>query len=634
MKHKNQTGKKHQPHIPKQAPVKAVSENTTWMIAVTLLLVVVAYLPVLNAGFVNWDDDDYVVKNKVITSFSNMKELLTGSVQGNYHPLTMLSLALNYAISGLKPLSYHLLNLLLHLLNTYLVFRLVMRLSSNKSIIAFATALLFGLHPLHVESVAWVSERKDVLYAFFFLLGLLSYITYSEKKLRKDYILTFLWFCLSILSKPAAIIFPAVLFVFDFYLRRKAEAKVFLEKIPFFLVAAVFAYLTLSAQHVVGAMDKANVYPIDRRILFGFYGYAAYFFKMLLPVNLVAFYPTPPINQPLPTYFYLAPVFFIGTVVLCFLTWKKNRAITFGFSFYLINLLLVLQLVVIGSALIAERYTYIPYIGLFFIIGWYLDKAFRAKPATAYGILLLTGIVLVPITYNQAGTWKNGEALWENVIKKNPGSKAYIIRAEELSKKGNKEKALSYYNAAIEMNKADPEAFGNRGNIYFDFQQDSLAMMDYNTALALNPNYVSALSNRGALYARQGNYDEGFRNLNKALELDPSYGPAYKNRGTTYMSLNEFDKAIADFRKYLEYEPKEIEIYNAIGVCYQHAANYAASLEPFTDAISKDPQAVYYMNRSISYRALGKVEEARRDALEARSRGLKLDPEYERILGL
>ena len=633
MKQKNQPGKKHTP-VPRPPQKPAAKEEGYWMIILTLILVFIAYLPVLNAGFVNWDDDDYVVKNKAITSFSNMGELLTGSVQGNHHPLTMISLALNYAISGLNPLSYHLFNLILHLLNTFLVYKLASRLSNNSAIVSFTTALLFGIHPLHVESVAWVSERKDVLYAFFFLLGFLSYVRYTAKKLRKDYILTFIWFTLSILSKPAAIIFPAVLFVFDFYFRRKFDVKIFLEKIPFFLVAAVFAYLTLSAQKTIGAMDKTEVFTATHRILFGFYGYAAYFFKMIFPFNLVAFYPTPPINAPLPSYFYAAPLFFIATVIACLLTWKKNRVITFGFAFYFVNLLLVLQLVVIGSALIAERYTYIPYIGLFFIIGWYLDKAFKTKPSTAYAIIILAGVILAPITYNQAGTWKNGEALWENVIKKNPGSKAYVIRADELSKKGNKEKALSYFNSAIAINKADPEAYGNRGNIYFDFQQDSLALNDYNSALALNASYVPALSNRGALYSRRGNYEVGLADLNKALSLNPDYGPAYKNRGTTYLSMKQFDKAVLDFRKYLEYEPKEIEIYNAIGVCYQNAGNYNASLEPFTEAISKDPLPLYYMNRSISYRALGKIEEARRDALEARGRGMKLDPEYERILGL
>jgi tetratricopeptide (TPR) repeat protein len=623
----------------KQPPVTVAAKPASkdqgpLLIGVVILLTLIAFLPVFKAGFVNWDDDDYVVKNLAIRSFSNLKELMFSPVQGNYHPLTMISLALNYAVSGLHPLSYHVFNLILHLLNTLLVFKLASRLSKNNGVVPFTTALLFGIHPLHVESVAWVSERKDVLYAFFFLLGLISYVRYIDKALRKDLVMSFTWFVLSILSKPAAIIFPAALFTFDFFYRRKFSAKLFIEKIPFFLIAALFAYLTLHGQKTVGATDKTEVFTTGNRILFACYGYAAYFLKMIFPAGLSAFYPTPPVNQTLPSYFFAAPLFFIATVILCLVTWKKNRVITFGFAFYFVNLLLVLQFVVIGSALIAERYTYIPLIGLFFIVGWYLEKAFHKKPSNAYAISGVAGIILAAVTYNQAKTWKSGEALWENAIRNQPSSKAYVIRAEELAKKGNKEKALSYYSEAIKINKADPEAFGNRGNIYFELQQDTLALLDYNTALALNPDYVPALSNKGALYSRRGIPDEGLRNLNRALELNPDYGPAYKNRGTTYLGIRQYDKAVSDFTKYLEYEPDEVEIYNAIGVCYQNAGKYDLSIKPFTDAIGKDPQGMYYLNRSISWRAMGNIEEAKKDAITARERGLKLDPAYEQILGI
>jgi len=546
----------------------------------------------------------------------------------------MVSLAVNYAMSGLKPLSYHLLNLILHLLNTFLVYRLASRLSKNNNVISFATALLFGIHPLHVESVAWVSERKDVLYAFFFLLGLISYVRYIEKALLKDLFFTFIWFALSILSKPAAIIFPVVLFTIDFFYKRKISGKILLEKIPFILLSALFAWLTLGAQKTVGATDKAAVFSFGDRILFGFYGYAMYFLKTIFPVNLVAFYPTPPINEALPSYFFITPVFFLATVILCLLTWRKNRVVTFGFLFYFVNLLLVLQLVVIGSALMADRYTYIPLIGLFFMAGWLLDKNFRDKPSLAFGIISVVGIVFTVVTYNQAGTWKSGETLWDNVIKKVPSSKAYTIRAEVYKKQGNKEKALAYYNEAIGMNAADAEALGNRGNIYFDMQQDSLALIDYNRALAINPDFVPALSNKGSLLSRSGKYEEGLKFLEHALALKPDYAPAIRNRGTTYFNMKQYEKAIEDFKKYVTYEPGEAEIYNTIGVCYQSTGNYEMSVQAFTDAIDKDAQPLYFLNRSISFRELGKIDEARKDALYARGAGLKLNPEYEKVLGL
>lgn len=630
---KKQKPQKNKPPA-KHVPAPSAGKQDMWLIAVCLLMVVVAYLPVLSAGFVNWDDDDYVVKNTLIRSLSNAGELFTSPVQGNYHPLTMLSLALNYSVSELKPFSYHLVNLIIHLLNTFLVFRLASKLSRNNNFISFATALLFGIHPLHVESVAWISERKDVLYGFFFLLGLISYINYIQKKLNKDLLLTFCWFTLSILSKPAAIIFPVVLFLFDFFFRRKIAMKIFLEKIPFFAVSLFFAYLTLKAQKTVGATDNAAVFSAGNRMLFAFYGYAMYFFKTILPVNLVAFYPTPPINEPLPSYFFIMPLFFIATVVTCLITWKRDRLLTFGFGFYFANLLLVLQFVVVGSALMADRYAYIPLIGLFFMAGCYLFRAFERKLTTAYTIIIVVGVILIPVTYNQAGTWKNGETLWENAIQKHPGAKAYVMRAEDLKKKGNLDKALDYYNHAISLNKADPEAFGNRGNIYFERSQDSLALADYEKALALKPDFVTILSNKGSLLSRQGKPEEGLKLLQKALELDSTHAPAYRNMATTYLNMKEYEKAIAFFKKYIALEPGEAEIYNAIGVCYQNLGTFEPSLKYFSDAISHEPNGLYFLNRSYSYNALGKPEDARNDAVQAREKGMTIDPAYAKMIGL
>jgi hypothetical protein len=184
-----------------------------WMIPFLLVISFLVYLPILKAGFVNWDDMDYVYENGMIRDLSQIGLLLTTPVQGNYHPLTMLSLAINYAISGLDAGSYHLFNLAFHLINVYLVFRLARLLSRGNSTIAFATSLLFALHPMHVESVAWISERKDVLYALFFIAGLISYTRWIDTGSKKMYGLTFVFLLLSLLSKPAAVIFPSCFFL-------------------------------------------------------------------------------------------------------------------------------------------------------------------------------------------------------------------------------------------------------------------------------------------------------------------------------------------------------------------------------------------------------------------------------------
>src|SRR4030095_6286051 len=218
--------------------------------------------------------------------------------QGNHHPLTMISLAVNFAISKDAAWSYHLFNLIFHLINCILVYRLALLLSKNNSLIALATALLFGIHPLHVESVAWVSERKDVLYALFFIAGHISYTKYIDSGVKKQYWLTLLFVILSLLSKPAAVIFPVSLFCIDVFRNRKFSFKLIIEKIPFIIPAIIIGLITTNAQKTVGATGE-EYFGLAKNILFGFYGILMYFVKMILPVKLSAFYPFPPLNEKL-----------------------------------------------------------------------------------------------------------------------------------------------------------------------------------------------------------------------------------------------------------------------------------------------------------------------------------------------
>lgn len=623
---------KHQPPVAKK--VNQAPDYTYRLLAVALLLSLIAFIPAFKAGFVDWDDPDYIANNLLIRSFSNFKELITVPLQGNYHPLTMLSLTFNYAISGMNAGSYHALNIIFHLLNVFLVFKFVSKLTNNNNIIAFAAALLFGVHPIHVESVAWVSERKDVLYTFFFLLGMISYLKFTDTKSKSAYYYSILWHFLSLASKPAAIVFPLVLLAIDYFRQRNINAKLLIEKLPFFILSGILTYLTLHAQTTVGATDTSNMIDIGKRIFFPFYGFMMYFFKMILPVNLVAFYPLPPLNEPLPALYSLSPVFFLGVAVLCWSMRKKYPVIAFGFLFYLINLALVLQFKVIGSAIIADRYTYVPYIGLFIIVGWLLDIKFKQNTSVAYVLLIAVGLIFTGVSYNQAKTWTSTATLWDNAIAKLPSEKAYANRARMFREEGQSQKALEYYNEAIRLNAISHDAYCNRGNIYFDRGQDSLALKDYNKALQIKPDYFSALDNRGALYGRQGRFDLALADINRSLQLKPDHKSAYSNRALIYFQLGQYENSLHDFQKFLTYEPTADDVINTIGVCYQNIGRHDLAVQEISRAISIDPQALYYLNRSYSYNALGKVNEARNDALTARQGGMQIPAEYAAKLGL
>jgi tetratricopeptide (TPR) repeat protein len=544
----------------------------------------------------------------------------------------MFSLAINYAISGEQAWSYHLLNLLLHLANCFLVYRFVFLLSRN-AIVSFITALLFGVHPMHVESVAWVSERKDVLYCLFFLAGHISYTRYIDEGSKKQYWLTLLFLVLSLLSKPAAVIFPVSLFCIDILKRRKLNTKLFTEKIWFIIPAVIIGWITMTEQKNIGAAGDES-FGLVKSIFFGFYGIMMYAVKMILPFKQSAFYPFPPINQALPTVYYISPIITIALLVVFFIGLKKHRFLSFGISFYLVNLLLVLQVFSVGSAVIAERYTYIPYIGLFYIAGMLVSLLVKQEEKKAMTFMIPVGLFFAVLTYTQSAHWKNGVALWDNVIKNYPSSRAYGSRAALYRKENQTEMAIRFYTRAIEMNKADQESLNNRGNIYTEQNKLDSALIDYRNSLAIKPDYYVAHDNIGSLYSRTGNYDSALVHLNKAIELKPDYKSAYRNRGVTYLTLNRFAEAMKDWKIFLRYEPNDPIVINTIGLCHLRLGQYNESIPYFDKAIAINPLAPFYLNRSNAYFSLNNLELARRDALAARQAGGAVPEDYLRALGL
>ena len=626
--------KKVEKHIHSKTPKVKVRRIPNWHIPLILILTFIIYIPALNAGFVNWDDPDYVGENNyLIRDLGRLPELFVTSVQGNHHPITMFTLALNFAISGDDGWSYHLFNIIFHLINCFLVYRFALVLTRNNILVAFVTSLLFGIHPLHVESVAWVSERKDVLYALFFIAGHISYTRYVDSNSKKQYWLTLLFVVLSLLSKPAAVIFPVSLFCIDVFRSRKFSFKLITEKIPFLVPAIIIGLLTISAQKTVGATGE-EYFGIGKNILFGFYGIFMYFVKMILPFRLSAFYPFPALNESLPPVYYIAPLFTLLLAAITYFTWKKYKFVPFGIGFYIVNLLLVLQIFSVGSAVIAERYTYVPYIGIFFIAGYLLDRYAKGNMTKAYTIIVPAAIFFSVISFLQARTWKDGATLWDNVIKNQPSSRAYSARATLLRKDKKYAEAIDYYTKAIQLNAIDHESYNNRANIYMDMNKFDSAMPDYRRALALKPNYYVAFDNIGALYARNNMYDSALYYFTRVLEQKPDYKVTYSNRALTYMGLKRYDEAIKDWQTALIYEPGAPDIINTIGLCYRMLGKNQDALKYINQAIQISPEGPFFLNRSYAWSALSNTENARKDAQTAKQKGVQLDPTYAASLGI
>jgi len=617
---------------PKIAPVQK-KVNYYWMIIICIVLTFIAFAPVFKAGFVNWDDPDYVTSNQNIKSLSNFYKIVTTPVQGNYHPLTMLSLALNYAISGKSATSYHVVNLLLHVLNVILVFFFVLKLSGKKHWIAFIAALLFGIHPLHVESVAWIAERKDVLYAFFFIAGLIRYLKYIEKPGIINFLAVLVLFLLSLLSKPAAIIFPVVLLAIDYYYDRLGNSKTYLEKVPFLLISLIFGILTLSGQTAQGAVSSASTFPSHFRYFYGFYGIMMYIYKALLPINLCAFYPYPAINRFLPLEYYLSPILTLVIAIIFFAIFRKNRLLAFGIAFYYINLLLVLQFIPVGSAIIADRYTYIPLIGLLIIVGFYfqkwVDKNSGIPSPMAIAVLLLSTVSLTYLSYKQASTWKDNASLWDHAIAIKPSSKALSNRALTYKLEKQNAKAIELFSRAISINKAEKDALVNRGNIYFNEKKYDLAINDYNQCLAIDPNDKLAIENRGTAYAAIGKYDMALTDMNQSLKLNPGSINGYANRAIIKQALNQNQEAIDDFYLHMKNSPDENgNIWNSIGILEQKLDQNVKAIECFDKAIALNENQQFLYNRALSQLKLGNKQKARIDIQRAIELGAKFDPAF------
>ena len=325
------------------------SQKKAWIrIALILIAVVtaVSFLSSLDNGFVNWDDNEYVTENYAIRSFSwnTLKTIFTSFYLGTYCPLVILSYTLEYALFGLAPFGYHLTNLLLHIGNTLLVFALVLRLSTHPPS-ALVAALLFGVHPLHVESVAWVTERKDVLSTLFFLGALLCYLRYQEDKQAHLYALSIVAFVLSLFSKPMGVTLPLILLLCDYLCARGWTYRTLVEKVPFVMVSALFSVIMVLAQHSSGGINAARFSALVDNVLVACWGLVFYLSKTLAPVGLSAYYPYPPEISFHLLAFFLPPILLLALTAGVWISRRYTRTVVFGSLFFFVTLLPVLKII-------------------------------------------------------------------------------------------------------------------------------------------------------------------------------------------------------------------------------------------------------------------------------------------------
>ncbi len=561
-----------------------------------LLYTVILFSNAMHNSFLDWDDNAYVRDNVDIRSLrpSNIQAMFTHYYVRNWQPLTILSYALEYSLTGAKsPVLYHVDNLILHLLNLVLIFVLVVLLTKDRWI-AGLTILLFSVHPLRVESVSWVAERKDVLYSSFFLLSLIFYHWYLRRGLdlqedgryghdpdesasRRFYILAAVSLLLSALAKSAAVVLPVLLILFDFYYKRRIDTRSLIEKIPFFALALFVGIMAVKSQEEV-IRDFPEVGFINRLFIVNF-NFVRYLALSVFPVHLSALHPYPEMSGGrLPLLYYLSPLMNISLVATLIWSLKFTRDLVFGFLFFLITIALVIQIIPVGVAVISERYTYMPHVGLFFVASIYLRKLWRMESihpllgkVAAGGVLLAAVTGFSCTTYQRNTVWRDGMSLWTDVIEKYPDStySGYYERGRIEQANKDIESALRDYDRAIHNNPRDYKAFINRGIIKQERGLIDSALSDYNTAISINPYYNIVYNNRGALRRIKNDLMGALDDFSRAVRMNPNQIEAQYNCGTVKFELSDFRGAIPHFDKVLSLQDNYLMSYE-----YRAASKY------------------------------------------------------------
>ncbi len=505
---------------------------------IAALATLVLYLPSLSNGFVNWDDNIYVYANAGIRHF-DLAWLLTAKVSSNWHPLTMLSIMIDYAIWGLNPFGYHLVNVVLHAVNTALVFILSAKVFERAGLVgrrvvtaSVIAALLFGIHPLHVESVSWVSERKDVLSGLFFLLALLSYLRYApadEAKRKGWYALSLVFFALGLLSKPMVVTLPAVLLILDFYPFDRlggpgAVKRAVLEKIPFFALSVLFAVVAVLSQSLQ-AMSTVSAVPLSARIVTAVRAIAFYVYRMIVPIGLAPFYKLDKAIWFTDTWFIVSALFIIAASVFCVAAAKRSRAYAAAWLYYLVTLSPVLGIVQVGLQAAADRYTYLPSISLFMLAGAGVGLLYGRLDAGAGRVALRVFViaalaVLSLLTIRQEAVWKDGATLWGQEIKVFPTERrGYYSRAQAYKDRGQYREAITDLTRAIEISPGYAEAYSLRGNSYKRLGELDHALEDMKTAVTLKPDEANFHYNLSLIYAQLGLREKAIESARTASRL-------------------------------------------------------------------------------------------------------------------
>ena len=585
------------------------------------------YWQVLDNDFVHYDDDAYVTENLRVqkgVTFDNLTWAATSSLASNWHPLTWISHMIDCQFYGLNPKGHHLTSLLFHVANTLLLLLIFVRMTGalwQSSLVA----ALFALHPLHVESVAWVAERKDVLSTFFMMLTLWVYTIYVKKGGVRRYLLAVLFFVLGLMSKPMLVTLPFILLMLDFWPlgrlclirdtrnvvtgqhtdERLDIFRLLWEKIPFFVLAVGSSVVTFIVQERDGAVQLLKTFSLQTRIINAFVSYTEYIVNMVWPVKLAVLYPHPGNSLPL----WKGIVAGLALVLITVLVIRKARKIpyiTVGWFWYVVTLIPVIGIVQVGLQAMSDRYTYVTLIGLFVIIAWgandLLSKWSHRKMwlGTLAAILLP---VLMVLTWKQVQYWENSITLFKHTLKHTSNNlHVHNYLGTTLGMQGRTEEAIEHYLQAVRLKPDYVEAHNNLGIALGMQGRTEEAIEHFLKVSQLKPDDARVHNNLGNALGMQGRTEEAIEHFLKALQLKPDYAGAHNNLGIALGVQGRTEEAIEHFLKALQLKPDYAEAHCNLGVTLVRKGHIKEAIARFREALRVNPdhvKAKYNLSRVL-----------------------------------
>lgn len=594
---------------------KTIPVSTRVGLLLIIAMACIVFFPSFQFQFTNWDDDIHVTNNPAVhrLSLESLALQFHPTSKYMYHPLTMVSYSLDWMMGQGSPSTFHAMNVLLHLFNIVLVFLVLRKILPSDAAVLFVTAL-FAIHPLQVESVAWISARKELLYAFFYLVSLLLYLEWNKGEKAGLYVLSIFFFLCALLSKPTAVTLPLVIILLEFWRSRKLEAKIIYRALPFLICAVAFTLLIIGTQNE-GTIPPLAYYSFPQRLLLILYQVAFYVWKFVAPAKLSACYAYPQlVDNRLPLAYYAAPFLLVAIAAMVWFVKKKSTYIFPELIFYVVTLLPVLQLVPFNNAsLVADRYMYLPILGAAFFFYQMVEfieaNASAANPSVRFVKEICCGLFIFGffvISIGRVGVWKDSITLFNDVIDKNDGiSIAYGNRANAKVQKGDFSGALEDCNRLIEITPNNGKAFYNKGNAESGLKHYREAVNDFTESVNLGYDVSSLYYNRGTAYYHVGLTDSALADYRASKLRDPNFADAPYSIGYLMLyaekdpvtAIRYFDSALAINPNYTE------ALYEKASVEYD-LRYYGSAMSDLAAAISRQPELrndslIGRVNRSI-----------------------------------